>query len=79
MPHAAKLRLLAAALAAKPRIRIGVGRSLVAALLTMDVLLAIAARIGRRPGAVLLALAHASGSVPSTGKCSLDSSVFSFG
>src|SRR5215469_4250343 len=84
MAHEAEFRLLATAFAVEPGIGIG-GRGVrvVAALLAVKVLLPVAARIRRRPkpsfGRKLLVLAHASSSVPSTEKCSPDSSTFTFG
>src|SRR5512144_1258825 len=54
MAHEAKLRLLAAPLAVEPRIGVGGrGMRVVTALRAMEVLLAVAAGIGRRAGAVL--------------------------
>jgi hypothetical protein len=80
MAHEREPRLLARSLAEQPGVGIG-GRGVrvVAAALAVKIALAVAARAGggsSEPcfGRKLFTLAHASNSVPSTEKCSLDSS-----
>ena len=84
MAHEGQLRLLAPALAVRPGVRTGGGgMGVVAALLTMEVLLTVAAAIGRRAGAILwseaLGAGQASSSVLSTEKCWLNSSARNLG